>query len=155
MTRICFVCLGNICRSPTAEGIMRHLVATRGQDDQFVIDSAGTAAWHTGNPPDARSTEAAARRGIRLDGAARAFASSDFERFDVVVAMDTKNHAVLRRLARSTAARDKLHLMRDFDPESPPGASVPDPYYGGEQGFETVLDICQRSCEGLLAQLEG
>lgn len=134
---------------------MRHLVAARGQGDQFIIDSAGTAAWHTGNPPDARSTAAAAERGIRLEGAARAFTASDFERFDVVVAMDTENHAVLRRLARSETARAKLHLMRDFDPHSPPSASVPDPYYGGEQGFETVLDICQRSCEGLLARLEG
>ena len=155
MTRICFVCLGNICRSPTAEGIMRHLVAARGQSDQFVIDSAGTAAWHTGKPPDARSTAAAAQRGIRLEGAARAFTAGDFERFDLVVAMDTKNHAVLRRLARSGAARDKLHLMRDFDPQSPPDSSVPDPYYGGAQGFETVLDICQRSCEGLLDSLDG
>lgn len=154
MTRICFVCLGNICRSPTAEGIFRHLVDSRGRSDGFTIDSAGTAAWHTGSPPDARSAAAAAQRGVRLAGAARAFSAADFDRFDYVIAMDTKNHAALRRMARSERHRSRLFLMRDFDPESPPGASVPDPYYGGEQGFEDVLDICQRSCEGLLSHID-
>ncbi|MDG1479385.1 MAG: low molecular weight phosphotyrosine protein phosphatase [Myxococcota bacterium] len=156
MTRICFVCLGNICRSPTAEGIFRHLVAQHGRTGQFAIDSAGTAAWHVGKPPDTRSTAAAAQRGIRLTGAARAFTAADFERFDLVIAMDDNNHAVLSRMATTDAARRRLHRMRDFDPDSPPGASVPDPYYGGEHGFEDVLDICQRACEGLLeVLLEG
>lgn len=154
MTRICFVCLGNICRSPTAEGIFRHLVDLHGLTDQFKIDSAGTAAWHVGKSPDARSTAAAARRGIRMAGAARQFVAADFERFDLVVAMDADNHAALSRLASTDDARSRLHMMRDFDPDSPPGASVPDPYYGGSRGFEDVLDICQRACEGLLASLQ-
>ena len=152
-TRICFVCLGNICRSPTAEGILRHLVSAAGRHSEFTIDSAGTAAWHTGKSPDARSTAAAARRGIRLSGAARQFVAADFDRFDYVIAMDRSNHTNLQRMARSDHHRARLHLMRDFDPDSPPGASVPDPYYGGERGFEEVLDICQRACEGLLAQI--
>ncbi|MFT5686852.1 MAG: protein-tyrosine phosphatase [Myxococcota bacterium] len=155
MTRICFVCLGNICRSPTAEGIFRHLVQMHGESANFTIDSAGTAAWHVGKSPDTRSTAAAARRGIRLSGAARAFVASDFERFDTIIAMDTDNHAVLARMARTDADRSRLHLMRDFDPDSPPHASVPDPYYGGEHGFEDVLDICQRACEGLRAEIQS
>jgi protein-tyrosine phosphatase len=155
MTRICFVCLGNICRSPTAEGIFRHLVAQRGREAEFFIDSAGTAAWHVGKPPNDRSTAAAARRGIRLSGAARAFTAADFERFDYVIAMDTDNHADLAAMARTGAARSRLHLMRDFDPDSPRRSSVPDPYYGGTRGFEEVLDICQRACEGLLAHIDA
>ncbi len=155
MTRICFVCLGNICRSPTAEGILRHLVEQRGQTGSFTIDSAGTAAWHVGKPPDTRSTAAAAQRGVRLTGAARQFIAADFEQFDLVIAMDDNNHALLSRMATTAAARRRLHRMRDFDPDSPPGASVPDPYYGGERGFEDVLDICQRACEGLLEAIQA
>ena len=145
--RLCFVCLGNICRSPTAEGVMRKLAADAGV--AVVIDSAGTGGYHVGEPPDERATEAAARRGIELDHAARKFTCADLDRFDLVLAMDRSNLAALQQLAggRATPA---LRLLRSFDPTAPAGAEVPDPYYGGDRGFDDVLDQCERACAGLL-----
>jgi len=152
-TRVCFVCLGNICRSPTAEGVFRHLVAEGRHHDAFEIDSAGTAAYHEGEPPDRRSTTTAQLRGVELTGRARQFRPEDFERFDHVLAMDRSNRDALRRMAPSDAARAKVRLLRDFEPDAPDDAEVPDPYYGGADGFDRVLDICMASCEGLLAHL--
>ncbi|MFT4978263.1 MAG: protein-tyrosine phosphatase [Myxococcota bacterium] len=154
MLRVCFVCLGNICRSPTAEGVMRQLLRDADLNDQIKLDSAGTSAYHVGDPPDARSTAAAARRGITLSGASRQVVAEDFDRFDYIIAMDGDNLRALGRLARSRADRERIHLMRDFDPTSPPNAAVPDPYYGGENGFDVVLDICTASCQGLLSHLQ-
>ena len=151
--RVCFVCLGNICRSPTAEGVFRHLVREAGLDHRVEIDSAGTAAYHAGESPDPRSTAAAARRGVVLEGAARKFVAGDFRRFDYVVAMDRKNRDDLRRLAPDADARARITLLRDHDPASPPESDVPDPYYGGARGFEEVLDLCERACRALLASL--
>jgi protein-tyrosine phosphatase len=151
--RICFVCLGNICRSPTAEGVFTHLVADAGLTDRVAIDSAGTAAYHAGERPDRRSLAAARARGIELPGRARQFVAADFRRFDYVIAMDRSNHADLRDLAPDDEARAKIHLFRDFDPDAPRGAEVPDPYYGGGDGFEIVLDICASAGHGLLAHL--
>lgn len=153
MVRICFVCLGNICRSPTAHGVVLHHVLNRGLDTKVELDSAGTAAYHVGQRPDRRSIAAAARRGIELPGVARQFVASDFERFDYVLAMDEDNLADLRKLlgARKHAG---LGLFRSFDATAPRGASVPDPYYGGERGFEEVLDQCERAARGLLAAIE-
>jgi protein-tyrosine phosphatase len=152
MTRICFVCLGNICRSPTAEGVMRHLIEEAGRADAFELDSAGTGAWHVGEPPDARAQQTARARGILLDGRARKFVAADFARFDYVIAMDTDNRRNLERLAPDPAARAKIHMLRSFEPGAKDGdLDVPDPYYDG--GFGRVLDICEAACRGLLEHL--
>jgi protein-tyrosine phosphatase len=152
MINVCFVCLGNICRSPTAEGVLLSLVQARGLQDRIAVESAGTAAYHLGERPDRRALQHARQRGIELPSRAQQFQSGDFERFDYVLAMDTSNLEHLRRLARKEQA-GKLQLLLDFHPDSPPGSSVPDPYYGGAEGFETVLDLCQRACEGLLQSI--
>lgn len=148
---VCFVCLGNICRSPTAEGVFLELVRRAGLLDRVVVESAGTAAYHVGELPDSRSREHAARRGLQLISRARQFQSVDFERFDYVLAMDQQNHRDLVAL-RSMARNAKVHLglFRDFDTTAPRGSSVPDPYYGGADGFEEVLDQCERAAAGLL-----
>jgi protein-tyrosine phosphatase len=129
---------------------MRHLVREAGLDGRIVIDSAGTAAYHTGEPPDRRSAAAGRRRGVSIEGRARQFVRADFERFNYVLAMDAANYGDLTALA-SNAGR--LFLLRDFDPQSPKGSSVPDPYYGGDQGFEEVLDQCFAACAGLLRHI--
>jgi protein-tyrosine phosphatase len=155
--RILFVCMGNICRSPTAEGVMRALVAEAGLEDRVELDSAGTGGWHAGEPPDARAAEAAARRGVTLAGAARQVAPEDFEAFDLLVAMDRENLRGLLAVAPDEDAAEKVRLLREFDPRSAggPDLDVPDPYYGGERGFETVLDQVQAACRGLLAEVQG
>ncbi len=148
--RICFVCLGNICRSPTAEGAMRKLLEDEQLTGQIEIDSAGTGAWHVGEPPDARATAAAKRRGIAIGGRARRVTVEDFARFDYIVAMDRSNRQNLLRLAPDDASKRKVELFRNYDADSPRDAEVPDPYYGDGNGFETVLDICEAACRGLL-----
>jgi protein-tyrosine phosphatase len=152
--RICFVCLGNICRSPTAHGVMERLVEAAGLAAQVAIDSAGTAAYHIGELPDERSRAAARRRGIELTHRARQFARADLDRFDLVVAMDHQN---LQRLSQLAGARTAppIVLLRSFDPTAAPGAEVPDPWGGGEDGFDEVLDQCERACRGLLAHVRG
>jgi protein-tyrosine phosphatase len=144
--RILFVCMGNICRSPTAEGVMRHLLAERGLEDEIEVQSAGTGGWHAGSPPDARSTRAAAARGITLEGAARQVTRADFEDFDLLVAMDRDNLADLRAIA-PPGTEHKLRLLLGE------GRDVPDPYYGGPHGFENVLDLVETACEQLLDEL--
>jgi protein-tyrosine phosphatase len=153
MARICFVCLGNICRSPTAEGVMQSLVGESGLGNLISIDSAGTSGYHQGEAADSRSIEAARRRGYRLESRSRRFTASDFARFDYVVAMDRANLSGLEELAGTPGERSKLYLLRDFDKASPDGAEVPDPYYGGPGGFDRVLDICEAGCTGLLAHV--
>jgi protein-tyrosine phosphatase len=150
--RICFVCLGNICRSPTAEGVMQRLVDEAGLAAHIAIDSAGTGDYHTGEPPDPRSRAAAAKRGIELAHRARQFTPHDLDRFDLVVAMDQRNLRHLRALFGDRAAPE-LHLLRSFDPTAADGAEVPDPYAGGPRGFDEVLDQCERACAGLLAHV--
>ena len=153
LVRVCFVCLGNICRSPTAEGVVRHHAARAGLAERLVLDSAGTGDWHVGEPPDERASAAAARRGIVVDGAARQVKRADFERFDYVLAMDRTNERSLLRMATTDAARAKVRLFRSFDATAPDGAEVPDPYYGGDEGFDEVLDICERAALGFLEHL--
>lgn len=155
--RVLFVCLGNICRSPTAEAVMRGMVRDAGLEDRIVIDSAGTGSWHVGNPPDARSTAAAQRRGIVMEGAARTVAPADFDDWDLLVAMDRENQRELLRRAPDDAARAKVKLLREYDPASVERGEleVPDPYYGGENGFDEVLDIVEAGCRGLLAELSA
>jgi protein-tyrosine phosphatase len=146
--RVCFVCLGNICRSPTAEGIMQALVAEAGLDHAIAVDSAGTDAHHIGERADARSRRTAKSRGVELQSRGRKFDADDFDRFDYVLAMDHENLERLHARARDTAGRAKTVLLRSFEGE--PDQAVPDPYYGGDTGFEDVFDICDRSCRGLL-----
>jgi len=151
--RVCFVCLGNICRSPTAEGVFRHLVAEAGLTDRIHIDSAGTADYHTGNAPDPRARAAGRRAGIVIDGQARPFARSDFARFDYVIAMDASNVRDLGKLAPNPEAAAKVRLLRSFDPLAEPGAPVPDPYYGDDDGFDQVLELCRSACRHLLDEI--
>lgn len=153
--RVLFVCMGNICRSPTAEGVMRGLVAEAGLSDRIALDSAGTGGWHAGDPPDPRSVAAAARRGIRVDGAARKVRLADFDEFDLIVALDRANARDLRRLAPDDRAAVKVRLLREFDPAGGGDLDVPDPYYGGAGGFGRVLDLVDASCRGLLDELRG
>jgi protein-tyrosine phosphatase len=155
MTRVLFVCMGNICRSPTAEGVFRRLVRDEGLEDEIEIDSAGTGGWHVGEPPDSRSTDAARRRGIELEGAARQFSAADFDRFDLILAMDAENRNELLSVAPDDDARAKVRLFREFDRASNGSGDldVPDPYFGGEQGFEHVLDLVDAAARGLLDEL--
>jgi protein-tyrosine phosphatase len=151
--RILFVCMGNICRSPSAEGVFRSLLAARAPQLAVEIDSAGTHDYHVGEPPDDRAIAAARRRGIDLSSLrARRVQTSDFDYYDLIVAMDEENLRELRR--RAPAARhDRIRLMMEFVPSSPVRA-VPDPYYGGPQGFEQVLDLLEEAAEGLLRELQ-
>ena len=156
MVRLLFVCMGNICRSPTAEGVMRGLLREQGLGDAVEVDSAGTGAWHAGSPPDARATAAARSRGVVLDGAARAVGRADFERFDLILAADRVNLRELRAAAPAGATA-RLHLLREFDPAAASAGEldVPDPYYGGDAGFELVLDHVEAACRGLLDALRA
>ena len=149
--RVLFVCLGNICRSPTAEGVFRALVEEAGLSATFEIDSAGTGDWHTGTPADARMRRAARTRGYDLTSTARVVDHGDFERFDHILAMDQDNYRHLLHMA-PPAHRPKIRLFRDDDPEGR-GEDVPDPYYGGAAGFERVLDIVERTARALLTRL--
>jgi protein-tyrosine phosphatase len=153
MIRLCFVCLGNICRSPTAEGIMLQLVEQAGLSATIEVESAGTAGYHAGERPDPRSLATARKHGVELPSRARQFEHADFARFDFVLAMDSDNLQTLEALAPDGAARAKLRLLRSFDPNSLAEAAVPDPYYGAGDGFERVFEICQAACRGLLAEL--
>lgn len=154
-TRVLFVCMGNICRSPTAEGVMRGLVEEAGLSERIALDSAGTGGWHAGSPPDPRSVEAAAGRGIRIAGSARRVRAADFEDYDLLVALDGENARDLRRLAPDEHAAAKVRLLREFDPDADGDLDVPDPYYGGADGFGRVLDLVDASCRGLLDELRG
>lgn len=150
---VLFVCMGNICRSPTAEGVFRHIVQEEGHDDWVVTDSAGTHAYHVGEQPDRRAQQTALGRGIDLsDLRARKATSNDFEKFDYVLAMDNDNYQILHRLSPS-GAKNKLKLFLDFSNEYNE-SEVPDPYYGGDQGFEHVFDLVESASHGLLADIK-
>jgi len=151
--KVLFVCLGNICRSPSAENIMRHLVSEAGLADRIKCDSAGTSSYHIGSAPDRRMNEAARRRGLTLVGSARQFERIDFESFDRIVAMDRSNYRDILMLDRAGHFNDKVVMMCDYccnyDLKE-----VPDPYYGGEEGFNRVIDLLFDACEGLLADIK-
>jgi protein-tyrosine phosphatase len=158
---VCFVCLGNICRSPTAEGVMRRLLDEAKLADRVTVDSAGTGDWHLGEAPDERAQRAARNRGYDLSPLrARQIAASDFERFDLIVAMDDKNVTALRQIC-PPAQRDKIRLLMEFASTADAETVVPlfdareviDPYFGGGAGFELVLDQCEAACRGLIAAL--
>jgi protein-tyrosine phosphatase len=150
---VLFVCMGNICRSPTAEGVFRHFVNEAGLDDQIITDSAGTHAFHIGEPPDRRAAAAAERRGISLTGIqARRVSESDFEGFDYVIAMDEDNERRLLEQAPDEH-REKVRLFLSF--AAVDETEVPDPYYGGAAGFERVLDLVEEASRGLLETLSN
>ena len=153
MSRILFVCMGNICRSPTAEGVVNNIIINNGMSGLIKVDSAGTHGYHVGEPPDPRTCEAALRRGIDLSGLrARKVVPEDFERFDLLLAMDRDNLALLQRGTRSEHQAKLglfMHYASHFDAED-----VPDPYYGGEQGFELVLDMVEDAGQGLIRALQ-
>jgi protein-tyrosine phosphatase len=152
VTRVLFVCMGNICRSPTAEGVFRHLVEQQGLSGKIIIDSAGTHDYHIGDAPDARSQAAAARRGYDLSGLrARQVVRDDFSTFDYVLAMDEANLGLLQQLCPEDC-RDRLKLFLEFADDDAL-REVPDPYYGGAQGFEQVLDLVENAGRGLLREI--
>jgi protein-tyrosine phosphatase len=150
--RILFICLGNICRSPLAESVFRHLARERGVDHLFEIDSAGTSGYHAGDPPDARSVATARRRGVVVEGVSRKIAPEDLARFHHVVVMDGENLASVERMRPHGSGRARISRLRDWDPHEP-GSDVPDPYYGGVRGFDDVHDIVERACARLLDEL--
>ena len=154
--RLLFVCLGNICRSPTAEGVMRRLVETHGFADRVAIDSAGTGAWHVGEPPDPRAVSAARAHGVALAGEGRQVGAGDFSAWDLLLAMDRANARELRAIAPDEVARAKVRLLREFDPDAVTAGEldVPDPYLG-EGGFPQVFAIVDAGCRGLLAELRS
>lgn len=151
--KILFVCLGNICRSSCAEGVMRHLVEEAGKADAYEVDSAGILSYHQGELPDSRMRAHAARRGYQLTHRSRPVRTGDFYEFDLIVGMDDRNMDDLKERAPSLECERKLHRMTEYCTRCQ-ADHVPDPYYGGEAGFEYVLDVLEDACAGLLARLE-
>lgn len=154
-TRVLFVCLGNICRSPAAEGYFNHLLKSKGLENQFIIDSAGTSSYHEGAPADGRMTEVALSRGYNLESISRQFDfQSDFNEFDFIVTMDLSNYSDVLDLAPNSEVKNKVHQMVDFCTVHNV-RQVPDPYYKGVDGFELTMDIVEDGCNGLLSRLAG
>ena len=151
-TRLLFVCLGNICRSPAAEGIFLHLLGREGLEPAFVVDSAGTGSWHAGQPADRRMRSAAERRGIHLPSRARQIEAADLQRFDHILTMDADNLAAVQRLERQAPGGARISPLIDHCRQLR-SHEVPDPYYGGPDGFDHVLDLLDDACQGLLAAL--
>lgn len=150
MVKILFVCLGNICRSPLAEGIFQDLIEADNLENKLSCDSAGTSGWHIGEPPDPRSEDVARENGIVLEHVGRQFSKSDFQDFDYIIAMDRSNLYDICEVKGIDQFDEKnLYLMRDFD-DLETGGDVPDPYFGGPEGFPKVFDMLRRSCENLL-----
>jgi protein-tyrosine phosphatase len=147
--KLLFVCLGNICRSPSAENIMNHLIQEAALDNKITCDSAGTSGYHIGASPDRRMNSAAIKRGIELQGKARKLTPLDLERFDLILAMDRENYQDILYLDREGKFEDKIHLMCDFATQKA-DKEVPDPYYGVQDGFEYVIDLLFDACAGLL-----
>ena len=152
-TSLLFVCLGNICRSPAAEGIMRHIVERRGLEDRINIDSAGVSGWHEGELPDRRMRSHGADHGYDFSSRSRQFSRDDFKRFDHIVVMDDDNYSDIPAMAPNEDERSRVVMMTDFLRHHTGHTSVPDPYYGGDRGFELVIELLEDACEGLLEQV--
>ena len=150
---VLFVCLGNICRSPLGEGILAHRLEEEGLSDRVRVDSAGTGAWHQGEPPDPRSIDVAMRHGISLRGKARRVGAEDFLEFDYVFAMDRSNLRDLLQLELEGGGGAEVALFRDFDPDQDGHLDVPDPYYGGDDGFDEVFSMLDEACRNLANQI--
>jgi protein-tyrosine phosphatase len=153
-TRILFVCLGNICRSPAAEGIMKKLVEERNLQNVIEVDSAGTSGWNNGDLPDLRTRAHGKKRGYDFYSISRKFIPADFDNFDYIVVMDNNNFTNVNSLASTQEEVDKIHLMTDFCTRITSHDHIPDPYYGGASGFELVMDLLEDACEGLLRSLK-
>lgn len=151
--RILFVCLGNICRSPAAEGILKKLIKEQYLADKISVDSAGTSGYHDGNLPDHRMRQHGARRGYKFDSLSRRFTARDFDNFDIILAMDDSNYHNIMRLSPDLDAEKKVFRMVDFS-EKYQHDHIPDPYYSGADGFELVLDLLEDACEGLLNKIK-
>ncbi|MEO0867872.1 MAG: low molecular weight protein-tyrosine-phosphatase [Cyanobacteria bacterium J06642_11] len=151
-TRLLFVCLGNICRSPSAENIMNHLLKQQGLEQQISCDSAGTSSYHIGSSPDSRMTAAAKKQGIKMVGRARQFIVDDFEQFDLILAMDDSNYHSILSLDPAGKYTHKVKRMCDFCKDHS-DLEVPDPYYGGADGFDYVIDLLMDACDGLLQEI--
>lgn len=150
-----FVCLGNICRSPAAEGIMKKMVDDQGLSNKIFIDSAGTSNWHEGSLPDDRMRKHGSKRGYYFTSYARPFKSSDFTQFDYILVMDRNNYNNVKRLAKSDEDVAKIHYMTEFSSKFADHDHVPDPYYGGDDGFNLVMDLLEDACTGLLNEIKA
>ena len=155
VVEISFVCLGNICRSPLAQGVFQNLVHQKQLEQKIIVASAGTSGWHIGDLPDERMRRTAQSNGIQLESRARQFQSADFNRFNLILAMDHSNLARLEEIAPSNLSPEKLMLFRSFDPECNGNQDVPDPYYGGAKGFEEVYFMVKRTCPPLLDYIKS
>jgi protein-tyrosine phosphatase len=154
MVNVIFVCMGNICRSPSGEAVMKKLVKNAGLENEIECDSAGTIAYHEGEQADARMKRHAIKRGYKLTSIARRFRNVDFENFDYIIAMDRENYTDLMSFDKDKMYSNKIYMMTDFA-ISGKYSEVPDPYYGGPEGFENVLDILEDSCNGLLEEIKA
>lgn len=154
-TKILFVCLGNICRSPAAEGIMHSIVEQRGMSEKIEIDSAGIGPWHVGELPDWRMRGHGAHHGYDFCSRARQIERDDLQRFDLIIVMDDENKRDVTSMARTAEERGKVRMMTDFCRNHPGHRAVPDPYYGGDRGFELVIELLEDACEGLLEHISA
>jgi protein-tyrosine phosphatase len=152
--KICFVCQGNIIRSPLAENIFRHLAEERGISKNFQLDSAGTSTYHVDEAPDRRMRQVAAEHGFEYTGRARQFQRADLTKYDLIVVMDKNNRRIVTSMAEDEVQLKKIRMMREFDPQGDETLDVPDPYFGGAAGFQETFQIVKRSCEGLIEVLE-
>lgn len=152
-TSVLFICLGNICRSPAAEGIMAHIVEKHGMENEIEIDSAGIGPWHVGELPDRRMRSHGADHGYDFSSRARQIRREDLQRFDYIIVMDNENYHDVAAMARTEEERDKIRMMTDFCRHHPGHRAVPDPYYGGDRGFELVIELLEDACEGLLGHI--
>ena len=151
---VLFICLGNICRSPAAEGIMKSLVEKEGMSDDFFIDSAAIGSWHIGQLPDSRMRKCGAEHGYRFDSHARQFQKSDFQHFDLIVVMDNENYRAITSMASSQTDKDKVVRIADYLTHHREYTTVPDPYYGDYSDFELVIELLEDACQGLLYSIK-